>query len=262
MASNVRVAVRVRPLSNKEKRLEVRNIITTNGNCISINNVKVEGHSEYGDSRERVKHFTFDYCYDQGSTTEDSAEAPSQELIYQDLGTEILQAAFEGYNACMFAYGQTGTGKTYTMMGYQNEIGIIPRICESMFSHIDDCSPEENITFKIEISYLEIYNERVRDLLQKPVKGRRDKYTLKIREHPQTGPYVQDLSKHVVKDYLEIQALIDRGNSARVTAATHMHKRSSRSHAIVTVSLSQAKFEDNLPSEIASKVHLVDLAGR
>ncbi|GFO32296.1 kinesin-like protein [Plakobranchus ocellatus] len=178
------------------------------------------------------------------------------------MGTEILQAAFEGYNACMFAYGQTGTGKTYTMMGEPDDIGLTPRICEALFSHIDDCDPEENVTFRIEMSFLEIYNERVRDLLPRKRRRKHERYTLKVREHPKEGPYVQDLSRHVVRDHREIQALIDKGNEIRTTASTHMHERSSRSHAIVTVTFSQARFEDDLPSEIVSKVHLVDLAGR
>ncbi|XP_012936295.1 stAR-related lipid transfer protein 9, partial [Aplysia californica] len=118
MASNVRVAVRVRPLSRKETDVQARNIISTGGNCINITNVKAEGQPEFGDHRERVKSFTFDYCYDNASDCIETTELASQELVYQDLGTEVLQAAFEGYNACMFAYGQTGTGKTYTMMGY------------------------------------------------------------------------------------------------------------------------------------------------
>ncbi|RUS86536.1 hypothetical protein EGW08_005675 [Elysia chlorotica] len=166
----------------------------------------------------------------------------------------LLQAAFEGYNACMFAYGQTGTGKTYTMMGE-------PVTCNALFSHIDDCDPEDNVTFRIEMSFLEIYNERVRDLLPRKRRRKHERYTLKVREHPKEGPYVQDLSRHVVRDHREIQALIDRGNEMRTTASTHMHKRSSRSHAIVTINFSQARFEDDMPSEIVSKVHLVDLAG-
>ncbi|XP_062569884.1 LOW QUALITY PROTEIN: uncharacterized protein LOC134231950 [Saccostrea cucullata] len=257
--SNVKVAVRVRPLSQREKDGNSRSIVEVHGDSLSILNAKVDQYSEYGDSREKIKHFTFDYCYDSSGAPQSPGYA-SQQLVFQDLGTEILQAAFEGYNACLFAYGQTSTGKTYTMMGAREDYGIIPRICEGLFSHVDDCL-SENVTFRVDISYLEIYNERVKDLLRPGLLKPKEKFTLKVREHPKEGPYVQDLSSHPVKDNSEIQDLLDRGNESRTTASTYMHDRSSRSHAIVTITFTQAKLEDDLPHEIVSKIHLVDLAG-
>ncbi|XP_061168862.1 uncharacterized protein LOC133178120 [Saccostrea echinata] len=257
--SNVKVAVRVRPLSQREKDGNSKSIVEVHGDSLSILNAKVEQYSEYGDSREKIKHFTFDYCYDSSGAPQSPGYA-SQQLVFQDLGTEILQAAFEGYNACLFAYGQTSTGKTYTMMGAREDYGITPRICEGLFSHVDDCL-SENVTFRVDISYLEIYNERVKDLLRPTLLKPKEKFTLKVREHPKEGPYVQDLSSHPVKDNSEIQDLLDRGNESRTTASTYMHDRSSRSHAIVTITFTQAKLEDDLPHEIVSKIHLVDLAG-
>lgn len=257
--SNVKVAVRVRPLSQREKDGNGKSIVEVHGDSLSILNAKVDQSSDYGDSREKVKHFTFDYCYDSSGAPQTPGYA-SQQLVFQDLGTEILQAAFEGYNACLFAYGQTSTGKTYTMMGTRDDFGIIPRICEGLFSHVDDCL-SENVTFRVDISYLEIYNERVKDLLRPSLYKAKEKFTLKVREHPKEGPYVQDLSSHCVKDNSEIQELLDRGNESRTTASTYMHDRSSRSHAIVTISFTQAKLEEDLPHEVVSKIHLVDLAG-
>lgn len=257
--SNVKVAVRVRPLSQREKDGNGKSIVEVHGDSLSILNAKVDQSSDYGDSREKVKHFTFDYCYDSSGAPQTPGYA-SQQLVFQDLGTEILQAAFEGYNACLFAYGQTSTGKTYTMMGARDDFGIIPRICEGLFSHVDDCL-SENVTFRVDISYLEIYNERVKDLLRPSLYKAKEKFTLKVREHPKEGPYVQDLSSHCVKDNSEIQELLDRGNESRTTASTYMHDRSSRSHAIVTISFTQAKLEEDLPHEVVSKIHLVDLAG-
>ncbi|XP_064603276.1 uncharacterized protein LOC135468784 [Liolophura sinensis] len=254
--SNVKVAVRTRPLNKKEVDQGAKFIVDVNGDTLSITNTKVESLSEYGDSRERVKHFTFDYCYN----SYDQPQSPiyaSQELLFQDLGTEVLEAAFEGYNACVVAYGQTSTGKTYTMMGHHGEVGLIPRICEGLFARVDDYEADE-ITFRVDISYLEIYNERVRDMLNCKDNER---YTLKVREHPKEGPYVQDLSRHLVKDNAEIQTLLEKGNDLRVTAATHMHDHSSRSHAIITITFTQASLVDDLPSEIISKINLVDLAG-
>nr|XP_054758821.1 uncharacterized protein LOC129264891 isoform X1 [Lytechinus pictus] len=176
--------------------------------------------------------------------------------IFNDLGSEILDSSFDGYNVCLFAYGQTGSGKTFTMMGDETDQGVIPRLCESLLERVS--SYEEDVTFKVEVSFLEIYNERVRDLLAPPNKA---KYSLKVREHPKDGPYVQDLSHHLVSDYEQVLALMHDGNLLRTTAATHMHELSSRSHAIFTITFIQAKMSHGIPSEIVSKINLVDLAG-
>ncbi|KAK6182137.1 hypothetical protein SNE40_009889 [Patella caerulea] len=255
--SNVKVAVRVRPLSNREKEQGSQTIIEVIGDVIALTNLKVDPNNPYGDNREREKHFCYDFCYNSTSKP-DTPGYGSQEQIFQDLGTDVIQSAVEGYNACLFAYGQTSTGKTYTMTGTEEEVGLIPRICEGLFSHIES-EQDEKITFKVEISYLEIYNERVRDLLKSGFAN--EKYTLKVREHPKEGPYVQDLSSHRVKNLAETLGFLEKGNDNRTTAATHMHEHSSRSHAIVTLVFTQALFEDDLPREIVSKIHLVDLAG-
>ncbi|XP_058254999.1 stAR-related lipid transfer protein 9 isoform X2 [Hemibagrus wyckioides] len=169
----------------------------------------------------------------------------------------VLAGAAEGYNVCLFAYGQTGSGKTYTMMGNPDSLGLTPRICQGLFrSGID--SPDGQ-TCRVEVSFLEIYNERVRDLLRgadqkKPV-------ALRVREHPEKGPYVQGLTQHVVEDYKQAADLLEVGIANRITAATHVHDASSRSHAIFSIQYTQAILENNLPSEIVSKINLVDLAG-
>ncbi|RXM96617.1 StAR-related lipid transfer protein 9 [Acipenser ruthenus] len=178
--------------------------------------------------------------------------------VFQDLGTSVLSGAVKGYNVCLFAYGQTGSGKTYTMMGTPVSLGLTPRICEALFSRVDDY-PEGQNSCRVEVSFLEIYNERVRDLLQRPDKKK--PFTLRVREHPEKGPYVQGLSQHVVSDYKQVVDLLDEGIANRITAATHVHDASSRSHAIFTIQYTQAILENNLPSEIVSKINLVDLAG-
>ena len=109
--------------------------------------------------------------------------------VFKDLGTDVLKAAFEGYNACIFAYGQTGSGKTYSMMGSPDNQGLIPRICEGLFTGMRN-SDDNGPSYRTEVSFLEIYNERVRDLLRPPMKGR-PVHSLKVREHPKEGPYVQ-----------------------------------------------------------------------
>uniref|UniRef100_H2ZW40 Kinesin-like protein n=1 Tax=Latimeria chalumnae TaxID=7897 RepID=H2ZW40_LATCH len=178
--------------------------------------------------------------------------------VFQDLGTSVLSGAIKGYNVCLFAYGQTGSGKTYTMMGTPTSVGLTPRICEGLFSREEEDS-EEPTSCRIEVSFLEIYNERVRDLL----KGSDQKkpFTLRVREHPEKGPYVQGLSQHLVTDYKQVVQLLEEGIANRITAATHVHDASSRSHAIFTIQYTQAILENNLPSEIISKINLVDLAG-
>jgi kinesin family protein 13 len=91
----------------------------------------------------------------------------AQQNVYEGLGVEILENSLAGYNACIFAYGQTGSGKSYTMMGSENDKGLIPRLCEALFERVQGMlnNGAENVTFKIEVSYMEIYNEKVRDLL-------------------------------------------------------------------------------------------------
>ncbi|KAJ6625439.1 hypothetical protein lerEdw1_014785 [Lerista edwardsae] len=184
--------------------------------------------------------------------------SPFSTQVFQDLGTSVLSGAFKGYNICLFAYGQTGSGKTYTMMGTPASIGLTPRICEGLFSREDDCS-KQPASCRVEVSFLEIYNERVRDLLR--ISDHKKPYTLRVREHPETGPYVQGLSRHVVADCKQVIGLLEEGIANRITAATHVHDASSRSHAIFTIQYTQAILENNLPSEIASKINLVDLAG-
>ncbi len=183
----------------------------------------------------------------------------TQLQVYKDLGVEMLDHAFEGYNVCIFAYGQTGAGKSYTMMGRMEpeQKGIIPQMCEDLFQRID--ADSDCVQSTVEVSYMEIYCERVRDLLNPKNKNN----NLKVREHPIMGPYVEDLSKLVVKSFSDIDCLIDEGNKARTVAATNMNETSSRSHAVFTIILTQKRYDQqtDLTSERVSKISLVDLAG-
>lgn len=122
-------------------------------------------------------------------------------------------------------------------------------------------SKQSGSSFRTEVSYLEIYNERVKDLLNSKCSSEYGS-NLKVREHPKTGPYVQDLTKHLVTDYSDVQELMAKGNANRTTASTNMNDTSSRSHAIFTVTFSQASFDcEDTPRETLSKLNLVDLAG-
>ncbi len=203
------------------------------------------------------KTFAFDKSY--WSFDKSSPDYAGQENLHEDLGKPLLDNAFQGYNNCIFAYGQTGSGKSYSMMGYGSEAGVIPKICQDMFGRIAAVqAADPNITHTVEVSYLEIYNERVRDLLNPSTKG-----NLKVREHPSTGPYVEDLAKLVVSSFAEIENLMDEGNKARTVAATNMNETSSRSHAVFTLILTQKRndVEMKMSTEKAAKISLVDLAG-
>nr|XP_043893488.1 kinesin-like protein KIF1B isoform X11 [Solea senegalensis] len=249
--ASVKVAVRVRPFNSREMSKDSKCIIQMQGNTTTILNPKAP--------KEPAKTFSFDYSYWSHTTPEDSSFA-SQNRVYNDIGKEMLQHAFEGYNVCIFAYGQTGAGKSYTMMGKQEEgqEGIIPMLCEDLFEKINDDNNKEELSYSVEVSYMEIYCERVRDLLNPKNKG-----NLRVREHPLLGPYVEDLSKLAVTSYTDIADLMDAGNKARTVAATNMNETSSRSHAVFTIVFTQKKHdsETDLSTEKVSKISLVDLAG-
>ncbi|XP_045902610.1 kinesin-like protein KIF16B isoform X2 [Micropterus dolomieu] len=254
--ASVRVAVRVRPMNRREKDLAAKCIIKMEGTKTSITNLKIPDGIAGDSMRDRTKTFTYDFSYD--SMDCKSSTFVSQEKVFKDLGSDVLKAAFEGYNACVFAYGQTGSGKSYTMMGNPGDAGLIPRFCEGLFSRIATSSRWDEASFRTEVSYLEIYNERVRDLLRRKST---QTYNLRVREHPKDGPYVEDLSKHLVQNYSDVEELMEAGNINRTTASTDMNDVSSRSHAIFTINFTQAKFDAEMPSETVSKIHLVDLAG-
>ncbi|XP_035176121.1 kinesin-like protein KIF16B isoform X5 [Oxyura jamaicensis] len=254
--ASVKVAVRVRPMNRREKDLNAKFIISMEKNKTTITNLKIPEGGTGDTGRERTKTFTYDFSY--FSADSKSPSFVCQETVFKNLGTDVLKSAFEGYNACVFAYGQTGSGKSYTMMGNVGDAGLIPRICEGLFSKISEKTKRNEASFRTEVSYLEIYNERVRDLLRR----KSSKTTnLRIREHPKEGPYVEDLSKHLVQNYADVEELMDAGNMNRTTAATGMNDVSSRSHAIFTINFTQAKFDSEMPCETVSKIHLVDLAG-
>ncbi|XP_077390206.1 kinesin-like protein KIF1A isoform X2 [Festucalex cinctus] len=248
--ASVKVAVRVRPFNSREMSKESKCIIQMSGNTTTIINPK---------QAKDNKSFNFDYSYWSHTTPEDVNYA-SQMLVYKDIGEEMLLHAFEGYNVCIFAYGQTGAGKSYTMMGKQDvkdQQGIIPLLCEDLFTKIND-NTDNSMSYSVEVSYMEIYCERVRDLLNPKNKG-----NLRVREHPLMGPYVEDLSKLAVTSYNDIQDLMDSGNKARTVAATNMNETSSRSHAVFNIIFTQKRHDadtDNT-SEKVSKISLVDLAG-
>ncbi|EGD78883.1 Kif1a protein [Salpingoeca rosetta] len=245
--ASVKVAVRVRPFNKREVARNATKIIEMQEASTRITNP----------TNAKPNTFTFDFSHD--SSDPGSENFANQLQVYKDLGQEMLEHAFEGYNICIFAYGQTGAGKSYTMMGAPeaDQQGVIPRLCQELFQRIEG-NDDDTLDFSCEVSYLEIYNEKVRDLLNPRSTG-----NLKVREHPVLGPYVEDLTKLVVASYADIHNLMDEGNKARTVASTNMNATSSRSHAVFSIIFTQRQKVpgSDLVSEKQSKISLVDLAG-
>ncbi|XP_066482583.1 kinesin-like protein KIF13B [Tiliqua scincoides] len=253
--SKVKVAVRVRPMNRREIDLHTKCVVDVDANKVILHPVNT--NLSKGDARSQPKVFAYDHCF--WSMDEAIKEKyAGQDEVFRCLGENILQNAFEGYNACIFAYGQTGSGKSYTMMGTADQPGLIPRLCSTLFERAQKEENEEQ-SFKVEVSYMEIYNEKVRDLLDP--KGSRQ--SLKVREHSVFGPYVDGLSKLAVASYKDIESLMSEGNKSRTVAATNMNEESSRSHAVFKIILTHTltDVKSGTSGEKVGKLSLVDLAG-
>ncbi|KAJ9216023.1 hypothetical protein DTO166G4_2267 [Paecilomyces variotii] len=203
------------------------------------------------------KSFVFDNSF--WSHDETDEHYAHQEDVYNSLGEEFLDHNFEGYHTCIFAYGQTGSGKSYTMMGTPDQPGLIPRTCEDLFERIEN-SQCPDISYNVRVSYFEVYNEHVRDLL---VPRTDPPYYLKIRESPTDGPYVKDLTEVPVRSFAELMKYMRKGDTSRTTASTKMNDTSSRSHAVFTITLKQIHHDINTDetTERNARIRLVDLAG-
>ncbi|XP_058411179.1 kinesin-like protein KIF13A isoform X5 [Diceros bicornis minor] len=252
--TKVKVAVRVRPMNRRELELNTKCVVEMEGNQTVLH--PPPSNTKQGE-RKPPKVFAFDYCFwsmDESNTT----KYAGQEVVFKCLGEGILEKAFQGYNACIFAYGQTGSGKSFSMMGNAEQLGLIPRLCCALFKRIS-VEQNESQTFKVEVSYMEIYNEKVRDLLDP--KGSRQ--SLKVREHKVLGPYVDGLSQLAVTSFEDIESLMSEGNKSRTVAATNMNEESSRSHAVFNIIITQTLYDlqSGNSGEKVSKVSLVDLAG-
>ncbi|XP_051730543.1 kinesin-like protein KIF13B isoform X2 [Ctenopharyngodon idella] len=253
--SNVKVAVRVRPMNRRERDLKTKCVVDMEGNQTVLH--PSSGNLGKGDSRNKPKVFAYDYCFWSMDEAE-AAKFAGQDVVFQCLGVSLLDSAFLGYNACIFAYGQTGSGKSYTMMGTAEQPGLTPRLCSSLFERTVQ-EQREGESFTVEVSYMEIYNEKVRDLLDP--KGSRQ--ALRVREHNVLGPYVDGLSRLAVTSYKDIESLMSEGNKSRTVAATNMNEESSRSHAVFNIVLTHTlrDLKTGTSGEKVSKLSLVDLAG-
>jgi hypothetical protein len=238
----VKVAIRVRPMNGLEKKNNSVNCVDvdTNNNQVSVTK---EDNSD-------SKSFQFDFVYPPGTP---------QRLVYDDIGYPLVESVFEGYNGTIFAYGQTGCGKTFTMMGDYNNPelrGIIPNAFSHIFSYINNEGGSRK--FLVRCSFIEIYNEEIRDLLGKDCQKKLD-----IREDPKAGIFIKDLNIIQVKNTAEIDNNLTVGNKNRHVGETSMNQESSRSHCIFTVyiEIADTSAEAGNNKIRAGKLNLVDLAG-
>ncbi|KAF4017803.1 hypothetical protein G4228_009355 [Cervus hanglu yarkandensis] len=240
----VRVALRVRPLLPKE-------LLHGHQSCLRVE----PGHGRVTLGRDR--HFSFHVVLD---------EDAGQEAVYQACVQPLLEAFFEGFNVTVFAYGQTGSGKTYTMGEasvaslHEDEQGIIPRAMAEAFKLIDE---NDLLDCLVHVSYLEVYKEEFRDLLEVGTASR----DIQLREDDRGNVVLCGVKEVDVEGLDEVLSLLEMGNAARHTGATHLNRLSSRSHTIFTVTLEQrGRAPSRLPRPAAgqllvSKFHFVDLAG-
>ncbi|KAL8648416.1 MAG: hypothetical protein Q9226_006003 [Calogaya cf. arnoldii] len=263
---NVRVVVRVRGFLPREIERGAQCLVEmdpdTEATKLLVPNF-TDAANARTQSRKIVeeKKFTFDNSFWSHNTEDD--HYAHQEDIYNALGEEFLDHNFEGYHTCIFAYGQTGSGKSYTMMGTPTQPGLIPRTCEDLFQRIES-SASPNISYTVRVSYFEVYNEHVRDLLgPQPRSSDPHPFYLKIRESPTEGPYIKDLTDLPVKNYHELLRHMRLGDNNRTTASTKMNDTSSRSHAVFTIMLKQIHHDLSTDSttERLARIRLVDLAG-
>ncbi|XP_006816493.1 kinesin-II 95 kDa subunit-like [Saccoglossus kowalevskii] len=223
-AECVKVVVRCRPINEKEIKDGHERVVDMDvkRGMITVRNIQAG-------NTQQPRNFTFDAVYDWNSKQVD---------LYDETFRVLVDSVLEGFNGTIFAYGQTGTGKTFTMEGIRSDPdlrGVIPNSFAHIFTHI---SRTENQQYLVRASYLEIYQEQIRDLLSKDQKKR-----LELKERPDTGVYVKDLSSFVTKSVKEIEHVMNVGNQNRSVGPTNMNEHSSRSHAIfiITVECSEIK---------------------
>ncbi|XP_027419902.1 kinesin-like protein KIF28P [Bos indicus x Bos taurus] len=253
---SVKVAVRVRPFSQREKNSGSKCVISMHSRTTTIiQDPKNPGHT---------KTFTFDLAYWSHSgfqkdkdgvfiSADRGSKFAGQKEVFHDLGRGILDSAWQGYNTTLLAYGQTGSGKSYSMIGFGANKGIIPNVCEELFQAIEN--RDKNQEYQVTFSMLEIYNEQVRDLLSRIKKPG----GLKVREDQQLGFYVDGLQSVPCENYAQIERLMEQGAKIRTTASTNMNASSSRSHMVITIQFKQVFPDRGLTKQ--SSINLVDLAG-
>ena len=220
--SNIKVVCRFRPLNEKEKSMSKDLCV----NFLSDQTVSINSSSQNIENHK----FTFDVVF---------PPTASQESIYEVSAKPIVEAVMQGFNGTIFAYGQTSSGKTFTMTGdlenYEN-MGIIPRMVSTVFDTINYA--ESDIEFTVKVGYCEIYLEKIKDLLDTT------KNNLKVHEDRTRGVYIEGLSEHYVSSDQEVYEIMKIGSDNREVASTNMNAGSSRSHSIFIITVSQINSND------------------
>ena len=239
--SQITIAIRIRPLSQNEKELsDIESVTAINSNSLSVSSE----NSAKKNSQIKYQQFFFDYVFDKTAT---------QQEIYTKTTKNLLESIIEGYNATVFAYGATGSGKTYTMLGInENERGIMPRSVIDLFKMLNK---RKNKEFRLSVSYVEIYNEEIRDLL-----GNREE--LKLHEDPTKGVIIQGVKEIFVDNVDNFFDILYKGNQKRTVGKTNANETSSRSHALLKINIENKDKEGPNSSNInCGRFILVDLAG-
>ena len=245
---NILVAVRCRPLNKREKELSNTETVKIMDDkmVILLDPIEYNGPNNVFKNRSREQTYAFDFAFDKYST---------QQKIFENTTKFLLEGVVNGYNATVFAYGATGAGKTYTMLGNDDNPGIMPLTLSELFNKVKQYSGDRE--YKLKLWYLEIYNENIRDLLS----NNSDEY-LDLREDPTKGIVVSGITELNVTSCNDILKILKRGNKNRTQEATGANETSSRSHAILQVLVEYKTKNTGIEVEIRyGKLSLIDLAG-
>lgn len=223
-------------------------------NCVEV------AVSSSASSKLAPKKYNFDNMFD--------ADADQRE-VYNKIGRPLVQCVMQGINCSLFAYGQTGTGKTHSIVGSsavgtmarrESDFGIIPRLGRDVLDATEygkSFSEEPTDQYSVSVSLIEIYNEKVFDLLSVPFQGT----ACRIREHPHDGAFVENLTREPILSYVDYSRIVESGLNKRKIGETLMNLQSSRSHTIFTIYVSKKVQKHGIEGDQSAKICLVDLAG-
>eukprot|EP01064_Diplonema_japonicum_P015013 TRINITY_DN22783_c0_g1_i1.p1 TRINITY_DN22783_c0_g1~~TRINITY_DN22783_c0_g1_i1.p1 ORF type:complete len:693 (+),score=175.82 TRINITY_DN22783_c0_g1_i1:51-2129(+) len=257
VSNSIAVMIRCRPFNKREGDWFERHnkpatpVIEMDGNTVTV----LDPDNDYAPKDA----FSYHNCYWSCNGHDSPNGMAGQTDVYETTGKVLLGQALEGYNGCVFAYGQTGSGKTYSMLGAPGQPGLSYLLIGDLFKHIEaEKVSNPGAKYVVNISFMEIYNEQVRDLFNKKIKA--GEYSaVKIRQHPLLGIQVEGLMRVTVSNALECEKQMERGVSERALAETKMNATSSRSHAICQICIEQVNAQTGLRR--GSLINLVDLAG-
>eukprot|EP00927_Polykrikos_kofoidii_P022755 TRINITY_DN2114_c0_g1_i1.p1 TRINITY_DN2114_c0_g1~~TRINITY_DN2114_c0_g1_i1.p1 ORF type:complete len:1118 (+),score=270.95 TRINITY_DN2114_c0_g1_i1:165-3518(+) len=260
----VAVGVRIRPFNQREKDLGAKLCVSVEGATTTL----LPPPPEKDEPKKEEKKFTFDasfWSHDGFEETESGYLRPApgsnyadQQLVFETFGKSVLDNAWAGYHCCLFAYGQTGAGKSYSMVGYGGNRGIVPISCEEIFRRIS-ANTDTSLKYEVLVSMTEIYNEQVQDLFLSP--KARPKKGLEIRESKQLGIYIEGVTKRPVSTYQQIEAAVEEGTENRTVGSTLMNATSSRAHTVLIIEFKQISEASGQTGTKVSLINLVDLAG-